>query len=352
MVSGYHDADVKKILAPIQINDGCSFFRIETPVQYLRDCVVDTPLYTINKFTPPVKTGFRLIDRVTGSLWDRKKLRERVNMVARQSSYSAFWLSRSLMSFPNVADRTVNNLIYDVDDAIWLNGEADHCFEHHCRNALVVFAGNSFIADHASRYTSKVEIIPTSVDLEYHGNLSLPKNSFNVGWIGSAAGLYYLSDIASDLLSFFKKHDDARLVIVTERYPDELRILEDHIDYIPWSRSSEVESVNKFSVGIMPLRNTEWEKGKCSFKMLQYMACEVPVIVSPVGMNIEVMDVSKKAGKFGEYPERTWCDVLEHYYSMSDSERLQQGRNGRRAAEGYSTVSVASKMSEHIQKYL
>lgn len=273
-------------------------------------------------------------------------------MVETQSQYSAFWLSRSLMSFPNDADRAVKNLIYDVDDAIWLNGEADHCFEHHCKNALVMFAGNSFIANHASKYTQKIEIIPTSVDLEYHQNFSLPKNAFNVGWIGSAAGLYYLKDIVNDLLSFFEKHNDARLLIVTERYPNELKALEKFIDYIPWSRDTEIESINKFTVGIMPLRNTEWERGKCSFKMLQYMACEVPVIISPVGMNTEVMDISKNVGKFGEFADRSWSDVLEEYYNLSDVHRSEQGRNGRRAAENYSTTAVASMMSNHFQKYL
>jgi glycosyltransferase involved in cell wall biosynthesis len=352
VASGHKECAVKNILAPIQKNDGCSFFRIETPSRYLKDIHVETPTYSINKFAPPARTGVRMIDRVTGSLWDRNKLRERVKMVKRQSSFDAFWLSRSLMSFPNSADRSVGNLIYDIDDAVWLNGEADHCFEHHCKNSLVVFAGNTFLADHASKYTGKIEIIPTSVDLEYHHRIDAPRNSFNVGWIGSAAGLGYLNDISADLVSFFEKHKDARLVIVTERYPNELKQLEKYIDYIPWSRNSEVTSINGFTVGIMPLRDTEWERGKCSFKMLQYMACEIPVIVSPIGMNTEVMEVSSNVGKFGEFASRSWADVIEHYYKFSDSERAVQGKAGRRAAQKYSTSAVASMMSQHFQKYL
>ncbi|MEJ0034464.1 MAG: hypothetical protein WDO15_30895 [Bacteroidota bacterium] len=266
------------------------FFRIETPTRYLKDFQIDTPIYSANKFAGPrVKTGVAIIDRVAGSLWDRNKVRERVRMVSKQSSFNAFWLSRSLASFPNSADRAVRNLIYDFDDAIWLNGEADHCFEHHCKNALVAFAGNSFLADHASKYTQKIEIVPTSVDLEYHRKIDSPRNSFNVGWIGSAAGFGYLEDISEDLLSFFEKCNDARLLIVAECYPEKLTTLQKYIDYIPWSRKSEIESINRFTVGIMPLRNTDWERGKCSFKMLQYMACEIPVVISPVGMNTDVM---------------------------------------------------------------
>jgi glycosyltransferase involved in cell wall biosynthesis len=343
---------VKNILAPIQKNDGCSFFRIETPARYLKDFNIETPTYSVNKFTPPAKTGIRIIDRVTGSLWDRGKLRERKKMVAKQSSFDAFWLSRSLMSFPNSADKSVSNLVYDIDDAIWLNGEADHCFEHHCKNALVVFAGNSFLANHASKYTQKIEIIPTSVDLEYHYHIDTPQNSFNVGWIGSAAGLVYFNDIAADLVAFFEKHKDARLVIVTERYPAELKSLEKYIDYIPWSRDTEVKSINRFTVGIMPLRNTEWERGKCSFKMLQYMACEIPVIVSPVGMNTEVMDVSTSVGKFGEFATTSWAGPLESYYNLGDSKRTEHGKAGRRATQKYSTSTIASAISQHFNKYL
>jgi glycosyltransferase involved in cell wall biosynthesis len=344
---------VKKILAPIQVNDGCSFFRIEAPARYLENFHIETPAYSINKFAPPpAKTGVKMIDRVAGSLWDRNKVGERVKMVERGSSFDAFWLSRSLASFPNKADRTVNNLIYDIDDAVWLNGEADHCFEHHCRNALVVFAGNSFLADHASKYTHHVEIIPTSVDLEYHHRIDTPRNSFNVGWIGSAAGLGYLKDISADLLSFFERHKDARLLIVTERYPTELGSLKEYIDYTPWSRNSEIESINRFTIGIMPLRNTEWERGKCSFKMLQYMACEVPSVVSPVGMNIEVMKISDDVGKFGELATTSWADILDYYYFLDESARNEQGKAGRRAAEKYSTRVVASWISQYFQKYL
>jgi glycosyltransferase involved in cell wall biosynthesis len=161
-----------------------------------------------------------------------------------------------------------------------------------------------------------------------------------------------LKDISADLLSFFEKRKDARLVIVAERYPDELITLQKYIDYIPWSRNSEIESINRFTLGIMPLRNTDWERGKCSFKMLQYMACEIPVVVSPVGMNSEVMKVSDNSGKFGEFATSSWADALEHYYLLNESARTEQGKAGRLAAEKYSTSVVASQISLHFQKYL
>jgi glycosyltransferase involved in cell wall biosynthesis len=343
----------RNILAPVQKDDGCSFFRIETPAKYLTGWSIDTPQYQINKFRSPHKSGITLFDRVSGSMWDRTKLRERKKMVDSQASYDAFWLSRSLLSFDNSADRRVKDIIYDVDDAIWLNGEANHCFGHHCRESLVVLAGNNFVANEASKYTKLVEIVPTSVDTTYYRNLNIKNDTFNVGWIGSAAGLRYLVSIERQLLSFFEKRPDARLIIVAEREPRELKTLEKYITYMPWSRDTELNSINMFSVGIMPLHNTDWERGKCSFKMLQYMGCGIPSIVSPVGMNVEVMNHGKTIGSFGQEAHENWGDVLELYYNMSEPERNEQGKRGRAVVQQhYSTEVIAKRISSHFHKYL
>lgn len=343
--------DHKSILAPVQKNDGCSFFRIETPARYLGDWKIDMPQYKFNKFRSP-QSGVKIIDRVAGSVWDRAKKYERKKMAERQSDYDAFWLSRSMLSFDNAVDRGMKDLIYDIDDAVWLNGEANHCFEHHCSNALVVFAGNRFVADHASRYTKRVEVVPTSVDLTYHKHLGANKETFNVGWIGSAAGLRYLSDISSQLQIFFERHSDARLIIVTERFPHELTPLQKYIRYIPWTRDTEIASLNQFSVGIMPLHDTDWEKAKCSFKMLQYMGCEIPCIVSPVGMNLEVIAHGSNNGTFGRVTEN-WTEVLDAYYLMAESDRRLQGQHGRAVVEKhYSTKVIASMIDGFMKKYV
>lgn len=345
----------RRILAPVQENDGCSFYRIQTPATHLASSwQIDTPCYQINKFKPsPTRWGIKILDRLSGSLWDRRKLAERNEMIAKIRDYDAFWLSRSLLSFKNSADARAEKVIYDVDDAVWTNGEANHCFDHHARQALVVLAGNQFIAQHASKFTSRIEIVPTSVDMSYHVDMKLAKSRFSVGWIGSAAGLSYLVDIAPQLLAFFQHRPDARLLVVTERSPDELGPLLKYTDYIPWTRSGEVRAINEFSVGLMPLRDTVWERGKCSFKMLQYMACGIPAIVSPVGMNNEVVAHQHAYGRFATTVTSEWTEALDEHYQMSDTQRTELGTRGRRvASEHYSTERIARELDAHFQKYI
>jgi len=348
-----------RILAPVYKNDGASFYRIVTTSDYLRtlhNLDIDLYLFHLNKFkSVPIKSGYSFPDRVLGAGWDYLKLMERFAFLTRKKSNDIVWLNRSLLSFSNKLDKTVQNIVYDFDDAIWLNGEANHCFMDYCTRALVVFAGNQFLADYASRFSSRVYIVPTSVDLAVYKKKSNNADKFNVGWIGSSTGLFYLKDIENDLLNFFEKHSEARLVIVSERYPDELTALIKYIDYVPWSRQGEVDDINRFSVGIMPLRNTDWERGKCSFKMLQYMACEVPVIISAVGMNVAVMDHSRKYGSFGTLVEQPdeWSDVLDYYYNASCLILNQMGMNARQVINNnYSTEIVAKEIAQHFKNYL
>jgi glycosyltransferase involved in cell wall biosynthesis len=343
-----------KILAPVQRNDGCSLFRIETPAAYLgNNFRIDIHHFCQNKYKhSPIRTGIAAFDRLADKSWDRLKVPARRAIVRRSEKYDATWLSRSLLSFDNKADREIRNIIYDVDDAVWLSGEADHCFEHHCRNARVVFAGNAFIANHVLRFTRSVVTVPTSVDTRRYRKIDVARSHFNVGWIGSARGFPYLAGIQDSLLRFFKSHADARLVIVAERYPIELNLLTPFVHFIPWTIAGDVEAINGFSVGLMPLHDTDWDRGKCSFKMLQYMACEVPSIVSPVGMNLEVMALGEKYGNFGAMGT-DWGEALLHYYNMPDSVRAIQGRAGRQViADHFATEVVAQSITGHLEKYL
>jgi glycosyltransferase involved in cell wall biosynthesis len=344
-----------KILAPVQTNDGASLFRIEAVAARIEPADLQIDLYSFgtSKFKSfPISSGVRMVDKLTGAGWDRFKLLQRRKIPRIQNRYDATWLSRSLLSFPNVADESMDRLIYDVDDAVWL-GEAAHCFEHHCRSAVVVLAGNEFLADEASRYSSKVEVAPTSVETSRYVATNSPRNQFRVGWIGSASGFFYLKDIEKELLAFFRKRNDAKLVVMAERFPHELDTLTEYIEYVPWRIDRDVEIINTFSVGLMPLRDTDWDRGKCSFKMLQYMACEVPVVVSAIGNNVKVFAHGHEYGAFGVVVRDDWDQALDTYYLRPDTDRRQQGTNGRKVVEQYyATGKIAPLISGYITKHL
>lgn len=341
-----------KLLAPVHTKFGSTYFRLEVPSLFFgKTLEIDFYRYKIDKYKVlPFEVNNVGIQKGVGLAWDYLKWLEAFYLIMKQDAYDTLWLSRSLLNFDNILNRKIKHLIYDFDDAVW-QGEAFHSFELFCRKASVVFAGNHFLAEHAMKFSDNVKIVPTSVNTEIYKRIdNNPHDTFNVGWIGSSSGFKYLIKIEKQLLTFFGRHNDARLLIVADRYPTELSQLNKFIDFTIWSINTDVEAINSFTVGIMPLDDGTWERGKCSFKMLQYMACEVPIIVSPVGMNKEVINFSQDEGVFGATTEEPdWVDTLDFFYQLSNMERGMQGQNGRRVVErNYSTAVISPLIEKYI----
>jgi len=119
--------------------------------------------------------------------------------------------------------------------------------------------------------------------------LHLSKTIFNIGWIGTPGNFKYLEMIMPALLEFLHQNEDAQLTIVSSAKPAFIQF-DNSIYFIPWSQETENEHINKFSVGLMPLTHDEWTLGKCSCKLLQYLACGIPVLASPVGQNNSIVN--------------------------------------------------------------
>jgi len=186
--------------------------------------------------------------------------------------------------------------IYDFDDAIWKpNVSASNGFANRfkwynkvgsiCKWASVVTCGNKYLCEYAFQFNHSVEFIPTTIDTSYH----LPGKKNNtipvIGWTGSHSTTYYLNA----LMPVFKK--------IEEQFQFELRIISNKdlqlplksYRFIEWKKETEISELQQFDIGIMPLPNDEWSKGKCGFKLLQYMAVGVPSVASPVGVNTEIV---------------------------------------------------------------
>jgi glycosyltransferase involved in cell wall biosynthesis len=149
------------------------------------------------------------------------------------------------------------------------------------------------------------------------------------------------------LKDFFEYAQDARMLLIADKPPNGLEVPHGRIDYVKWSEENEVSLVQKMDVGLMPLADNLWTRGKCSFKMLQYMACGKPVVASPVGMNAEILTIGNVG--FGPHDEKGWLEALVYLYDNC-SKALLLGQNGRELTERcFSLKAVSGMLAEVFQ---
>jgi hypothetical protein len=210
--------------------------------------------------------------------WIGIKAISRINDLIESNTYDAVWLNRIIVSSVFMEKFIRQPLIYDVDDAIWINNEK--IIRKIAEKANIIIAGNSFIAEWFCKINPKVHIIPTAIDTQWFcPNESEPDNLFKIVWTGSQQTIHYLLSIEQALAKFLNERKDVLLIVISDACPKFTCIRNEKIRFIKWSPEDEVIAIREAQVGIMPLNNTLWEQGKCSFKMLQYMACCIPVLV-------------------------------------------------------------------------
>jgi len=205
-------------------------------------------------------------------------------------------------------------------------------------HAAVVIVGNQYLADYAfSAGARRVEIVPTVVDLDrYPLQDNQCSKLFNIGWIGSPSTSKYLSLIQPVLCRFFQKAHAKFTVIGAAP-----NFVLDNIDItkIAWHLDSEVKELSKFDVGIMPLFSDKFSLGKCGYKLIQYMACQKPVIASPIGVNIEL--VEPNVNGYLANSEQEWFSYFMQLYK-SQALRNTLGIAGRKKVEGKYCLQVTA----------
>lgn len=255
--------------------------------------------------------------------------------------------------FPALPERLLGWLgvpyVVDYDDALF------HQYDQH-RNALIrrlfgnkiarvmrgaelVVAGNDYLAEYARRAGARrIENMPTVIDLERYPFVSTPRvdnNAFTIGWIGSPATANYLHTIAPALADVCAQ-GRARLRLIGSGPVDLPGV---PVEMLPWSEATEVDEIRRFDVGIMPLPDEPWERGKCGLKLIQYMACGLPVIASPVGVNREIVEPGVNG--FLAETASEWANALRAL--MADAAlRRQMGEAGRRKVEEHYALQVTA----------
>ncbi len=242
--------------------------------------------------------------------------------------------------------------IYDFDDAIWLPNYSESNAKFHrlkaywkvkyCMEwAAQITAGNQYLADYAKQYNPNVQIIPTTIDTVNHHNQMTDHAASKtvIGWTGTHTTMHYLNELVPILQKLEKKHDFTFLVISNEKPAYDLQSLE----YIKWNKETEIADLSKMNIGVMPLKKDIWSEGKCGFKGLQYMSLEIPAIMSPVGVNSEIVTDGINGILAGSAEE--WEQKLELLLSNPEL-RKQIGKAGKERIE------TAYSVNANLEKYL
>ncbi len=283
----------------------------------------------------------------------RRAIQKRKRDVVRAHEFDIICIFREALltgsiRFERLFRQSNAKLVFDFDDAIWhLDvSDANRVFGWLKKPgktadiialADLVMAGNTYLADYARGYNANVTIVPTTIDTDQDRRVEglRQDGTIVVGWSGSITTIKHF-ELAIPFLRILKN-----------RYGDkiEFRVLGDPayrhealgIKGIRWTEKTEVRELSCFDIGIMPLPDDEWAKGKCGCKGLQYMALGIPTLMSPVGVNTEIVE----EGVNGFLP-RTDAEWVHHIEALMASKELRRriGEAGKACVEGRYSVNA------------
>lgn len=256
--------------------------------------------------------------------------------------------------FERKAFRSKAKVIFDFDDSIWLmdTSPENKKFEFlknpdktktNIKNAHLVIAGNSYLANYSLQFNSNTIIIPTTVDCNLHKPMPelRGEETIVIGWSGSISTVKHFEAFVPTLKKLKAKYGNKirfKLLGEPNYINGELDIKGDQ-----WTADSEVIELNKMDIGIMPLPNDKWANGKCGLKGLTYMACGIATVMSPVGVNKEIIEHGKNG--FLADSEEEWLNCL----SLLIEDKVLRNKLGE---EGRKTVLEKYSVEANKEKYL
>jgi glycosyltransferase involved in cell wall biosynthesis len=282
--------------------------------------------------------------RVAKAMANVRRFVERFSDVIAARRYDVVLIHRAVcISGPAILERFIAALgrpiIYDFDDAIFVLHTTDVNRRFAwlkfpgktasiCRISSHVVVGNSWLADYARQYNSRVSVIPTSIDTGHYQPAKRPRSNGRVivGWTGSSTSQTYLEVFAPVLKELIARRD-VEIRVISNREPSLPGIPH---QWRSWSPETEVEELSQFDIGIMPMPDEEWARGKCALKALQYMAGGTPTICSAIGANCEVIQ-SGENGLLATTSDE-WLSQLEKLIDDAGL-RSRLGIAGRKTVE-------------------
>ncbi len=303
-------------------------------------------------------------------------------LLFKLSSADVVWLEKELFpGFPSIFEKCLSYYkpyVVDYDDAVFHNYDLSSSFwmgtllknkiDKVMKWSRSVVVGSPYLQDRAwkavGEHKNKVHFIPTVIDekkygissenssKDQQGNLNISSDNFSktpeslpkvvIGWIGSPSTEFYLKELESVFQNIQKKYPQVEFQWMG--VSDNFALNGVSFVRVPWSEESEVSWIQKVDIGIMPLRSTPWELGKCGYKLIQFMACGKPVVASKVGANIQIVD--EEVGFLCQKQEQ-WIQAFQAL--IPDFElRKKTGASARKKVSQYYSIAAIEKKLLHI----
>ena len=226
-----------------------------------------------------------------------------MEIVKKVRGADVVFIQKKLFTRPFLAFiRMLNQrIIYDFDDALYTKApfseevsaigpgsrKTKKRLKYTLKSASTVIAGNAHLAKYSSAFNSNVKLVPTTVlNSDYREIIRRKEEKITIGWIGIADNHFYLKKISKALKAISNKYPDVTIRVISDKPLDIEGI---KIDNVKWYIKDYRDHISSFQIGIMPLIDDEWSRGKCAFKLIQYMGAGLPVVASDVGANPSVV---------------------------------------------------------------
>lgn len=276
----------------------------------------------------------------------------RLQIILKAQQFNMVWLEYEMLPWlPSwiELDLLPKNipLVVDYDDAVF------HRYDQHrlglvrkvlgpkidavMRRADVVVVGNEYLGERAKQAGAKrVELLPTVVDAGRYAVIEKEDTSpITIGWIGQPSTAKYLSQLMPALQKMISQY--AVCVVAIGPKPSQFQHLP--VEVRAWAEEIEVAEIQQFDIGIMPLTDSLWERGKCGYKLIQYMACGKPVVATPIGVNSVI--VQQGVNGFLANTEAEWREALD-ILCQDAALRKRMGNEGRKMMEQHYSLQVAA----------
>jgi len=326
--------------------------------------------FRVEQFLPRLEqAGFScdvqfLDSRFWKRIWDYRRIAKYNIVVVQKKLFGSLELQQ--------LRRHAEKLVYDLDDAIMLDstGQKDNRRERRFRNMMrsadLVICGNLYLQDRAAQFAENTVHLPTGIDTdtfspEFH-NPTLPffkgegrgegvefeeTQPVTLGWTGSSSTNRYLNELFPVFLKFGNRIQ-LKILSDSENDFDYDKLGEVPYRFVCWKSEIEVDEARTFDIGLMPLPENDWTKGKCGFKAIQYLSLGIPAIVSPVGVNCEI--VRRGVHGFHAKTNAEWAKSLEMLI-VDEALRDRMGTAGREHVKrNYSVKILSVKMIEVLKK--